>query len=405
MTRTRSAFLILTIFAACDVTSDQTVEGTTWITEVDYEIGDKTQGEAVFSRVVDVRVTPDGERVAVLESGLARLTVWTHDGFLVLDVGRPGEGPGDLQNPDQVEVVPEGFLVRDSRRFTLFGHDGTVLRTIPPPPSSLSFRGFRLQPKALLDGDGHLALPMIPASVVSGWMGDDPVQEWPVFALRRTSDRWTMDTVILLDRRNSALSVQPTDGSFEWGYHGPQPYGNSDWEFYDSRTHTVVVVQRRGSNGDVRLIEATAAGDTIWDRTFRFPVISIPPEDAANYVEDIAGRLATRSAGSASPITRRGATALVEEALYVPEFYPPVDFVEGMSKGDVWLRTHEELDTLQVWYAIRRGDTQSPAKRVLLPRTFYPSDASDTHVWGVRYDTLGVNYVVGRRIVPADPQR
>ena len=396
------ACLLAPILAACEGTSHQTSEIQTWITEADFEIGDLTEGEALFSRVADVRVAPDGDRVFVLEPGPARLTIWTPDGSLVLDIGRPGEGPGEFQEPNQVDLHPEGFLVRDSRRFTLFDHDGAVLRTFPGPPTTVSFRGFRLGPRALLEGDGYLALPMIPARVVSGWMGDDPVHDWPVFRLSQTQDGWAMDTVVVLDKGNSALSVRPSDGSFEWGYHGPQPYGDSDQEFYDSGTGSVVVARRSGGSGEVRLVEVTALGDTVWDRSFRFPPMPVPQEKAVDYIGSIAGQLAARSQTSASPISRREAHALVEDALYMPEFYPAFDYVRGMSESEVWLRTHEEVDTLQVWYAFRRGDSESPPRRILLPRTFYARDVTNTHVWGIRYDTLGVNYVAGRRLARAD---
>ena len=390
---------------ACDGASDPIVEArTTWITESEYEIGDVLQGDAVFSRIGDVRITPDGDRVVVLESGSARLTVWTPDGSLVHQVGRAGEGPAEFRNPNKVEFHPDGLLVRDSRRFTLFGHDGVLLRTIPPPPANLSFRGFRLSPRALLEGDGYIALPLVPARVVAGWTGDDPVYHWPVFRLWQSDGRWIMDTVVVLDKRNRNLSVRPPDGSFEWGYHGPQPYSDADVELYDSRTGSVVVVGRNAGRGEVRLVEVTALGDTVWDRSLRFPAAPIPAGDAVTYLEDIAESLASRSATSASAITQREALALLEEALYLPDFYPAVDYVEETSRGDVWLRTHESVDTLQVWYAVRRGDNESTPRRILLPVSFYASDVTDTHVWGVRYDTLGVNYVTGRRLVPLDEE-
>ncbi len=63
------------------------------------------------------------------------------------------------------------------------------------------------------------------------------------------------------------------------------------------------------------------------------------------------------------------------------------------------------MDTLVAWYAVRRG-TDAPARRVLLPRSFDVRDASDTHVWGVRKDELGVDHVLGRRLVgPSEPKR
>ena len=40
-------------------------------------------------------------------------------------------------------------------------------------------------------------------------------------------------------------------------------------------------------------------------------------------------------------------------------------------------------------------------RRVLLPESISLHDATDTHVWGIRKDPLGVPHVVGRRLVPA----
>ena len=398
--------LLPPVLVACEATSHQTSDVPIWTTEAEFEIGDAVEGEALFSRVSDVRLAPGGDRVFVLESGPARLTTWTLDGSLVLNIGRSGEGPGEFQGPSKVELRPEGFLVRDSRRFTLFDHDGGMVRTFQGPPTNLSFRGFRLGPRALLRADEYadeyLALPMIPARVVSGWMGDDPVQDWPVFRVWQAPAGWTMETVVVLDKANSVLSVRPSDGSFEWGYHGPQPYGDSDQELYDSGTGTVVVVRRRAGKGQVRLVEVTALGDTVWDRSLQLPAIPVRSKEAIDYMEDIAEQLAARSETSASPVTKRQARTLVEEAFYLPEFYPAVDYVHGTSNREVWMRTHEQVDTLQVWYTVRRGDNESSPRRVLLPETFYASDVTDTHVWGIRYDTLGVNYVAGRRLVGAD---
>ena len=398
------ALIPLVLLVACGDVFGPTSKVQTWTTEAEYEIGDALEGEALFSRVEDVRVTPDGDRVVVLEGGSARLTIWTPEGSLLQQVGRVGDGPGEFRNPNQVELHPNGLLVRDSRRFALFDHDGALLRAIPAPPANLSFQGFRLGPRALLEGDGYIALPALPASVVSGWTGDDPVHDWPVFRLEQSDNGWTVDTVAVLDKTNGNLSVRPPDGSFDWGYHGPQPYSDSDMELYDSNTGSVVVIARNAGRGTVRLVEITASRDTVWDRTLRLPAALIPPGQGAAYLEDIAASLAARSAASAASVTQREAMALLLEALYLPDHYPAVDYVEGASRGEVWLRTHEALDTLQVWYAIRRGDYASAPRRFLLPGSFYASDVTDTHVWGVRYDTLGVNYVAGRRLVPPDEE-
>ncbi len=61
--------------------------------------------------------------------------------------------------------------------------------------------------------------------------------------------------------------------------------------------------------------------------------------------------------------------------------------------------TFEEADTLTVWYAIGRGDDESALRRVLLPTGFRARDATPTHVWGLRRDSLGITYVAGRKLV------
>ena len=68
--------------------------------------------------------------------------------------------------------------------------------------------------------------------------------------------------------------------------------------------------------------------------------------------------------------------------------------------GEVWIQSHERLDTLGVCYAIPRGEDETPPWRVLLPVSLFLRDAAETHVWGVWWDELDAGYVVGRRLVP-----
>ena len=91
---------------------------------------------------------------------------------------------------------------------------------------------------------------------------------------------------------------------------------------------------------------------------------------------------------------------LVEGALHVPEYLPAVKIFHLTSSRDVWIQSHEQQDTLSVWYSLERGDTESPPRRVLLPEGFQLLDATETHVWGVWQDELDISYVVGRRLVP-----
>ena len=89
-----------------------------------------------------------------------------------------------------------------------------------------------------------------------------------------------------------------------------------------------------------------------------------------------------------------------EEGLYKPEYLPAAKSILLTASGEVWLTTFERSDTLEVYYALRRGDMTGQPRRVLLPESLWLHDATETHVWGIWKDSLDVPHVVGRRLVP-----
>ena len=52
-----------------------------------------------------------------------------------------------------------------------------------------------------------------------------------------------------------------------------------------------------------------------------------------------------------------------------------------------------------IWYAVRKREDEGPIRRIVVPESFRPLDADASHVWGVRTDELGVQYVAGLRLV------
>ena len=92
--------------------------------------------------------------------------------------------------------------------------------------------------------------------------------------------------------------------------------------------------------------------------------------------------------------------AAVEEALYLPEFLPGAVRVRGTVSGEIWFSGFEREDSLSVWYSVRRNDGPSGVRKILVPSGFIAMDATDTHVWGYRQGDLGVQYVVGLRLLP-----
>ena len=74
----------------------------TWTTELEYRFGDAFEGDAIFHFIRSVRVDGEGERVFTVETALSRVSVWTPEGELLVEVGRPGAGPGDFAWADDL---------------------------------------------------------------------------------------------------------------------------------------------------------------------------------------------------------------------------------------------------------------------------------------------------------------
>lgn len=372
----------------------------TWITEAAFEIGDVLEGDALFTRVDHIQVSSDGARVFVLEGSIERLSVWSPEGLHLLNVGGRGGGPGEFEGAAEIGLTEDGFFVRDLRRFTFFSDAGTVLKTVPYPPPSVSFRGFRVEPGLLLEDGGFLAIPAIPARVMAGWQGDDPIHELPLLRLVQDSDRWAIDTLLMFDQRNQTLSIGPDDHSFLWGVHTRQPFHDSDEWYFDAGTQSVLILRKNLGPGVLELTEVSATGDTIWrERLVRHP-IPFSPAVLEDYAEWLVQGLIAQAQGSGASLSSNEARAAVDEAFYLPDYYPVADYLRGMS-DDVWLKTFEmaDVDTLDIWYALKRDADAYSLRRILLPKRFRPHSVTDTHVWGVRRDTVGINYVAGRRLV------
>ena len=89
----------------------------------------------------------------------------------------------------------------------------------------------------------------------------------------------------------------------------------------------------------------------------------------------------------------------VRGALIVPEAWPVTYGIRPVPNGEIRFRPARS-PAPGVWYAVRRGEIEDPIRRITLPESFNPRDVTDTHVWGERVDELGVEHMVGRRLIP-----
>lgn len=375
-----------------------------WSSESDYKFGDVMAGDALFGRIY-VRVTADNQRVFVLEPFQSQVSIWTPDGQRLVDVGGPGEGPGDFSFPSRVDLDGTGFYIRDQQRISYFSYDGAVVRTIPAPPTSVSYQGFPIQVHVVLADGSFLGVPSIPASVRFGLLGDDPIYMRPVLRVRETAEGWVMEEVLRYSIRNATMGIPLRGAGYRFGI---QPYSDVDWRRLDRATGGVLLARRTGKDlqpGEGEVVEVSTSGDTVWRRKVALAPIRLTRARLESTIDSVTRVLKEQEETKPGILDGRSARDLAEEALYAPEFLPSVRSFMLTSSGQVWLQSQERLDTLSVWYSIERGDADTPPRRVLLPESLTLMDATVTHVWGSWKDDLGVNHVVGRRLVANSHQQ
>ena len=396
---------MLALAAACTDPEPATPDRTesTWTTELEYRFGDALVGDAQFHIIRLVRVDRDGERVFVVETALSRVSVWTPDGKLLVDVGRPGEGPGDFSFADYVFPDDSGFLVRDLQRgrFSHFSEDG-ALQTTADFPGNVSYQGFQIDAHARFPDGSFLGKPSIATSVIVGVWGDDPIHSLPLLRVFETEDGWSHRPVWRLNIRNETLWMQLPDNR---PVSAVQPFSDADRYQVDPVAGTFVLARNVGEGlgaGEAELLELTAAGDTVWQRWLRFDPIPVAGPVLDEPFDAQVGSLEYLEEIRPGVLGRRSPREIVEESLYVPEHLPAVrDIFLSSFSGHVWIESLERVDTMKVWYSVVRGDNETPPRRVLLPEFFHARDATETHVWGFWRDELGVNHVEGRRLAPA----
>ena len=421
MRRISISLLHLLLLAACEVREPDTVVHTQpeppRLSEPEFQFGRATSRHGGFGPVSHLRVSPDGGRVFVLEPDESRLTAWTPGGRLLLDLGGPGEDPGDFTVPRRMHLGDDGFCVHDRLRFSCFMGDGTLLRTVNIPPASVDYQGFRLRVDALLADGSLVGVPRIPFAMRLGLSANDPVDSVPLLRIRHTGDGWLQEPLFTLNTRGATLLV-PGERHIFLPAH---PYSTADRYVADPSAATVLVARLEGQHfrpGEAELLEMSVEGDTLWRHRLAFDPLRPTRELLEATIEDVVKMLGPEGPPAKLPrdvsedgdLPVIGLAALsgprkspprnvIEDALGTPEYLPAVSDLVLTSSGAIWLGTHERSDTLTVWYVMERGRRASPPRRVLLPGWFRVMDATETHVWGVWRGGPDINYVVGRRLV------
>lgn len=384
---------LLAVGCGGDGTGSRQVDAATWVTQPQYQFSGAPEADVLFSQVPYLRVDPRHNRVLVLDMLDKVISAWTPEGSLEFVVGGPGGGPGEFVFPTRIDFEAEGgFHVREGfgTRFTHYTSEGTLLRAVRGTTTALSYDGARLELAAYAGNGGYIAVPRI------GWVGPNHpnarIDRNPILAVQRAdSIRWLPpEPIFWLDYRNAAHFVDLGDDRTSMA---GQMF--SEMDRVEFEPGAAVVMRQTGGPGVVEMIELDSNGDTTWLRPFQFAAHRLTPARIRREGERWAE--VTQRPG----VSRDRYLEAWEASLHKPEYRPTAIDFKLTASGEAWLKSFERVDTLRVYYAVKRGDMSGNPRRVLLPEWMSFQDATDTHVWGIREDSLGLPYVVGRRLVPA----
>jgi hypothetical protein len=357
-----------------------------WTLVPDLRIGSIDDPEYSLTSVGAIAVGANGT-MYVVQYLDRQLVMFDRDGRLLGRIGRQGGGPGEFESPGAPKWRADTLVVPDFRlqRLTFFTADGQLIgteRLVSPPSANRWF--FPTVPTALLPDGSAVVRPSSMAR--SQFEGRSRV---PLLRLGRSGT--VLDTLAWLDVSHSALALQHGDGAFFTG----QPLADDPlWQVAPDGSSMVFIdrlaAERRN---DARFVvtKITGTGDTVYSRPHEYDPIAVPRGFIDSVVESVSERASRRTFPSP-----RAAARAIREALYMPDFLPPVTGVVIGRDGTVWLKRESATGDSIAWNVL--DESGNMVAILTLPKGLRVQEAQRDLVWAVERDELDVPYVVRFRV-------
>jgi hypothetical protein len=338
-----------------------------------------------FTRISDITVDPSG-RIYVLDQIDARILVFDHSGRFVRTVGRRGEGPGEFVQPTGMGWVGDTLWVSDQRlaRIALFDTAGSAIGT----RSVYELTGNQ-QPIGLvhLAADRSLIVrPLIVLEAVAEGLNAVPLLRVPPGGTTATAE-----TLAVLDVAHTALIVGNRLPRQPPSIQTTQPLRKGTRIGFARDGSLVVMVDEsdREPGGGQAEIRAIAPGAGV---VFHVKF----PSTGARVTRELSDSLITHWSDA---LVRRGwfdareARSHVRGRLEIPSYQPSFDEVVVARDGTTWLRRFELPTPPERQYLVLDTGGTVVAD-VVVPDGSRLFEVSHDAAYGVRTDTLGVQYVV-----------
>jgi hypothetical protein len=343
-----------------------------------------------------------GEQIASAHPQELEIRIWTPDGVLERRLGGHGEGPGEFSRLDKIGYDGITLWAMDltQRRVTYFDSTGSDPQT---QRFNVDRRG---APEDPVYGNPRPIWPVGDGTFYGMRSGQLPQMAGRdsivILHLRLDSDSAILDTLFAVPfRLNDGLAVQTPSG--QWLY-GSQPFADAVLVATEAGQRGLVAVGRRAFDGrsdpTISVTRVDMDGDTVFHREIPYtpePLASDLAERVVNgFVRRWQGELG--EAGPPAAVLER----MAQDALFVPDYVPPVSTVVLGRDGTIWMRSALPESSVMTWTVLNADGELCFS--VDLPTDLRVMVADQHHVWGSRDDEIGVPYFERYRIGPRESE-
>lgn len=339
-----------------------------------------------FHRVSGARVGRGGD-VFILDGGIPAIRVFDAQGVFLRQIGRRGDGPGELRAPVSWGITGERVWIADQRlgRLSIFTLDGELVSDRRLDPTVEGRAGAGVAPIQALPAGGFLAVTPLGPDFQRAQRGRVSFSQHLV---RLGQDLTISDTLVTYRLESPAISLG-AGGFMALGtlFDGPIVVHAPDQQ--------TITVDRRAAPRSSRKAEfqvnmRSARGTRAV--TFQYAPVPTPAAVRDSITNTVVER--GRQVGRT-----RGETQEILDFIALPLNQPPVSNAHLAPNGELWLE-REELAGRTRWLVLDRE--LRPVAYVSAPPGRRPrlTAVVEGGLWAVEEDELGVHRVVRYRIVP-----
>lgn len=384
---------------------------TPWRLDEVLRIGSPESADLIRS-VYDLAIGPDSA-LYVGQVMVPAVTVFSLDGRVLRQIGRAGQGPGDIQLAAfGVGWIGDTLWIADQHRIQLFTTNERVPEEVVDFALPMPQEGTRLTPGRML-ADG---------SVLAGRRSITDWQAWvtaPSLALRRISHAGEiLDTIASVEWSSNAVEYERVQGRTWLAPHPLKdlpPVGLNEYLTALRPDGSTVVqigrVQEDGTPPTFDILAISISGDTLLQRTVEYE-----PREVSSAIENLlADGFAAAIVGDhispslrppMSETMRDRQRRAVRSAFWVPEYHPPIRQVVAGTDGTIWLLRELREDRVDLWEIYGSDGTLEGTLEIDQGRTsavpWFPrlgiAIATRDEIWGTTFDELEVPYIHRYRI-------